>query len=70
MEPTTVTTLVLIAVGAGLVAAALHAWFGSWQPEPRRVEPPHQHSEVEIQIALEQMRRGIDAYERGERPLS
>jgi len=69
MEPTTVTTLVLIAVGGGLVAMALHAWFGSWQPEPRRVQPPQRHSEVEIQAALEQMRRGIEAYERGDRPL-
>ena len=69
MEPTTVTTLVMIAVGAGLVAVALHAWFGSWQPEPRRAEPPRRHAEAEIQAALEQMRRGIEAYERGERPL-
>ena len=69
MEPTTVTTLVMIAVGAGLLAMALHAWFGSWQPQPRRTEQPHPHSEVEIQAALDQMRRGIEAYERGERPL-
>ncbi len=70
MEPTTVTTLVLISVGAGVVAAALHAWFGSWQPEPRRAEAPPRHSEVDIQAALELMRRGIEAFERGERPLS
>ena len=69
MEPTTVTTLVMIAVGAGLLAMALRAWFGSWEFEPRRAERPHRHSEVEIQAAVEQMRRGIEAYERGERPL-
>ena len=70
MAPTTMTTIALVVFAVGLLAMASYAWFGSWQPEPRRVQPPHRHSEVEIQAALEQMRRGIEAYERGERPLS
>ena len=69
MEPTTVTTLVMIALAAGLFALTIRAYFGSWEPQVRRPQPPHRYSEAEIQAALEQMRRGIEAYERGERPL-
>ena len=68
MEPTTVTTLVMIALTALVFALTFRAYFGSWEPQVRRAQP-QTYSDAEIEAALQQMRRGIEAYERGERPL-
>jgi type II secretory pathway component PulM len=67
VTPTTLTTLVMILFGIGLLILTAYCYLGSWQPVVRRV--PQRHTEAEIQAAVQQMRQAIDAYERGERPL-
>jgi hypothetical protein len=68
MEPTTVTTIVMIVFAIGLISMALRNLFGSWEPVVRRATP-EQRTEAEIEAAVRQMRRAIEDYERGERPL-
>lgn len=65
MAPTTVTTIVLVLVGLGLLAMAGWAWFGSWQPVVRR--SPQPAADDEIEAAVRQMRRAIEDYERRHR---
>ena len=60
------TTLVMIAFAVVVLTMASYAWFGSWQPEVRRVKAP---SEAEVQAAVDHLRRAIDDYERGDRTL-
>jgi hypothetical protein len=68
MEPTTVTTIVMIVFAIGVISMALRNLFGSWEPVVRRATP-EQRTEAEIETAVRQMRRAIEDYERGERPL-
>ncbi|SDR79987.1 hypothetical protein SAMN04488543_0504 [Friedmanniella luteola] len=65
MAPTTVTTIVLVLFGLGLLAMASWAWFGSWQPVVRRAPQPLEDDAVET--AVRQMRRAIEEYERRHR---
>lgn len=65
MAPTTVTTIVLVLFGLGLLAMASWAWFGSWQPVVRRLPQPVPDDDVEA--AVLQMRRAIEDYERQHR---
>jgi hypothetical protein len=69
MEPTTITTIVMILFAIGLTSWALYCWFSDWQPVVRRYLTPEQQLEAEIQAAVRQMRQAIAAYERGERHL-
>jgi len=64
MAPTTLTTLVLILFGLGLLTMAGWAWFGSWQPVVRRLRPS---SDDDIEAAVLDMRRSIEDYERRHR---
>jgi cytochrome c-type biogenesis protein CcmH/NrfG len=66
MAPTTVTTIVLVLFGLGLLAMASYAWFGSWQPVVRRATA-RVPSSAEIDAAVLQMRRAIEDYERRQR---
>jgi hypothetical protein len=68
MEPTTVTTIVMILFAIGVISMALRNLFGSWEPIVRRASP-EQRTEAEIEAAVRQMRRAIEDYERGERSL-
>ena len=68
MEPTTVTTIVMIIFAAGVISMALRNLFGSWEPIVRRATP-EQRTQAEIEAAVRQMRRAIEDYERGERPI-
>jgi hypothetical protein len=68
MEPTTVTTIVMILFAIGVISMALRNLFGSWEPIVRRASP-EQRTEAEIETAVRQMRRAIEDYERGERSL-
>jgi hypothetical protein len=68
MEPTTVTTIVMIVFAIGLLSMALRNLFGSWEPVVRRATP-EQRTSAEIEAAVRQMRRAIEDYERGERSL-
>jgi hypothetical protein len=68
MEPTTVTTIVMILFAIGVISMALRNLFGSWEPVVRRATP-EQRTEAEIEAAVRKMRRAIEDYERGERSL-
>jgi hypothetical protein len=68
MEPTTVTTIVMIVFAIGVISMALRNLFGSWEPVVRRATP-EQRTEAEIEAAVRQMRRAIEDYERGERSI-
>jgi len=68
MEPTMVTTIVMILFAIGVISLALRNLFGSWEPIVRRAAP-EQRTEAEIEAAVRQMRRAIEDYERGERSL-
>jgi hypothetical protein len=69
MEPTTVTTIVMILFAIFVTSWALYCWFSDWQPVVQRYLTPEQQLEAEIQAAVLQMRQAIDDYERGERHL-
>ena len=66
MEPTTVTTIVMILFAIGLISMGLRNLFGSWDPIVRRASP-EKRTKAEIEAAVRQMRRAIDDYERQER---
>ena len=68
MEPTTVTTIVMIIFAVGVISMGLRNLFGSWEPIVRRAAP-EQRTEAEIEAAVREMRRAIEDYERGKRPL-
>jgi hypothetical protein len=68
MEPTTVTTIVMIIFAAAVIAMAVRNLFGNWEPIVRRATP-EQRTEAEIEVAVRQMRRAIEDYERGQRSL-
>jgi hypothetical protein len=68
MEPTTVTTIVMIIFAIGVITMGLRNLFGSWEPVVRRATP-EQRTEAEIEAAVREMRRAIEDYERGQRPL-
>ncbi|GAA1834093.1 hypothetical protein ACFFOM_10315 [Microlunatus capsulatus] len=65
MAPTTVTTIVLVLFGLGLLAMSGWAWFGSWQPVVRRSPQPLDDDDVEAAVA--QLRRAIEDHERRHR---
>jgi hypothetical protein len=65
VAPTTFTTIVMIAFAVVVLTMAGYAWFGSWQPEPRRRRVPADGVSAEV----EALRRAIEAYERGDRTL-
>ena len=65
MEPTTVTSIVMIAFAVGMIIVGLRNLFGAWEPIVRRT--PVTDEEAEIQAAVREMRRSIDEYERRQR---
>jgi hypothetical protein len=69
MEPTTITTIVMILFAVGVTSWALYCWFSDWQPVVRRYVSPEERLEAEIEAAVRQMRQAIADYERGERHL-
>lgn len=64
MEPTTVTSIVMVLFGAGLIAMALRNLFGDWEPQVRRISEDELR-EAEIRAAVRDMRRAIRDWERG-----
>ena len=68
MQPTTVTTIVMILFAIGVISMGVRNLFGSWEPIVRRATP-EQRTEAEIEAAVRQMRRAIEEYEREQRPL-
>jgi hypothetical protein len=65
MEPTTVTTIVMVVFAVGLIVMGLRNLFGAWEPIVRRA--PVSDEEAEIQAAVRDMRRAIEDYERRQR---
>jgi hypothetical protein len=63
MAATTVTTIVMIIFGAGLVAVGIRNLLGDWEPYARRT--PEQVREAEVQRAIRRLRAEIERYERG-----
>ena len=68
MEPTTVTTIVMIIFAVSVITMGLRNLFGSWEPIVRRATP-EQRTDAEIEAAVREMRRAIEDYERGKRSL-
>lgn len=67
MEPTTVTTIVMVLFAACLLTMGIRNLFGAWEPIVRRT--PVSDEEAEIQAAVREMRRAIDEYERRQRSV-
>jgi len=67
MEPTTVTTIVMVLFAAGLIGVGIRNLFGAWEPIVRRT--PVSDEEAEIQAAVRDMRRAINEYERRQRSV-
>ncbi len=67
MEPTTVTSIVMIVFAVCMIIVGIRNLFGAWEPIIRR--SPVSDEEAEIQAAVRDMRRAIADYERGERSL-
>ena len=66
MEPTTVTSIVMVIFGAAVISMALRNLFGDWEPQVRRISA-EQRLEAEFQEAVREMRRAIREWERGAR---
>ena len=63
MPPTTVTTLVLIALGFVVLGLTARAYLGSWETRtPRKELLDREHAAVEL--AVRQLRQEISDYER------
>jgi hypothetical protein len=65
MEPTTVTSIVMVVFASGLIFVGLRNLFGAWEPIVRREPVPDE--EAEIRAAVLEMRRAIADYERTQR---
>ncbi|HMI35329.1 MAG TPA: hypothetical protein VK499_14605 [Propionibacteriaceae bacterium] len=68
LEPTTVTTILMILFAIGVITWTLYLWFSDWQPVVRRYLTEDER-EAEIQAAVRQMRQAIADYERDNRHL-
>lgn len=60
MAPTTFTSIVMIAFAVLVLTMASYAWFGDWEPRPRRTSDPEDPVSAEVAA----LRRAIEAYER------
>ena len=65
MEPTTVTSIVMIAFAIGMIIVGVRNLFGAWEPIVRRT--PVSDEEAKIRAAVREMRRAIEEYERSQR---
>ena len=63
MATTTVTSIVMVVFAVFVLTIASYAWFGDWEPQPRRASSPEDHVLAEV----EALRRAIEAYEREQR---
>ena len=67
MQPTTITTMLLIAFAVGLITMTIRLYFGSWEPPPRRAQ--NHPYDREIEAAVREMRQQIEDYEQRHRRL-
>lgn len=62
MAATTFTSIVMAAFALVVLTIASYAWFGDWEPQPRRARVP-----ASDEVELEALRRAVEAYERDHR---
>ncbi|SEP57301.1 hypothetical protein [Microlunatus flavus] len=60
MAATTFTSIVLVAFALVVLTIASYAWFGDWEPQPRRLPADEERARAEV----EAFRRAIESYER------
>jgi hypothetical protein len=63
VAPTTFTSIVMVAFAVLVLTIASYAWFGDWEPRPRRAPQPQDRVGAEVAA----LRRAIEAYEREHR---
>ncbi len=63
MAATTFTSIVMVAFALIVLTVASYAWFGDWEPQPRRTRVPKDTVSAEVAA----LRRAIEAYEREHR---
>ena len=65
MAATTFTSIVMVAFALVVLTIASYAWFGDWEPQPRRLRSAEERDRAEI----EAFRRAIESYERDHRDV-
>lgn len=68
MEPTTLTTIVMVVFAFFVVGWGLLNLLGDWEPAPRRLSR-RDRLEIEYRQGVRDMHRYLEEYERGERGL-
>jgi hypothetical protein len=63
MAATTFTSIVMVAFAVVVLTIASYAWFGDWEPRPRRLPTAEERTRAEV----EAFRRAIESYERDQR---
>ena len=63
MQPTTITSMLLIAFAVGLITMTIRLYFGSWEPPATR-RTSGDLSDPEVEAAVREMRQQIEDYER------
>ena len=63
MAPTTLTSIVMVAFAVLVLTMSCWAWFGDWEPQPRRT--PVVEDPISVEVAA--LRRAIEAYEAQQR---
>ena len=66
MQPTTITTMLMIAFAVGLITMTIRLYFGSWEPPPPRRASADSY-DPDIEAAVREMRQQIEDYERRHR---
>ncbi len=64
MAATTFTSILMVAFAVLVLTMASYAWFGDWEPQPRRVPTSEDHVSAEVDA----FRRAIESYEREQHP--
>jgi hypothetical protein len=63
VAPTTFTSIVMVAFAVVVLTMSSYAWFGDWEPRPRRTSDPEDRVSAEVAA----LRRAIETYEREHR---
>ena len=63
MAATTFTSIVMVAFAVLVLTMASYAWFGDWEPQPRRTRSRQDNVSAEVAA----LRHAIEAYEREHR---
>ena len=66
MAATTFTSIVMVVFAVLVLTMSSYAWFGDWEPQPRRA-PNTSGAEDRVSAEVEALRRAIESYERDQR---